>query len=152
MNTLGKTKDTNIDETYRQFIINCHGENDRRKYFSISSFGEDSNVPEDTRALTSESNNKDDKFVIGFLNKVKVDDLDLGEKAIFSTLEDGSEIKSSVIFRNTGAIEITADSNTTITINGDVTLQVTGDINLNADGNVVATATQFSANGNLTVD
>lgn len=129
MNTLGKTKETNTDETYRQFVINCLGDNDRRKYFYVAPFGEDSNVPEDTRGLTSDSNNKDNRFVFGFLNKVKIDDLNLGDKAIFSTSEDGNEIKSQIVFRNTGNIEINKDlgSNASILVKADGTMEFNGD-------------------------
>lgn len=128
MNTLGKTKDTNTEEIYRQFIINCLGENDRRKYFLVTSFGEDFNVPEDTRALISESNNKDIKFVIGFLNKVKIDTLNYGDKVIFSTSEDGTEIESQIVLKNTGDIEINngISGNATVLIKADGTMEFNG--------------------------
>jgi len=143
--TLGKTKDTDISGDFRQFIINCLGENDQRKYFSISTFGSDFNVPLETKALTIDSKNKDDKFVIGFLNLLKIDDLEPGENAIFSTSEDGSEIKSKIVLRNTGDIEIESTK--------DVNITVTGDVNITSDGNVNITATQLDVNsGNLTVD
>lgn len=143
--TLGKTKDTDISGDFRQFIINCLGENDQRKYFSISPFGIDSNVPLETKGLTVDSKNKDDKFVIGFLNLLKIDDLELGEIAIFSTLEDGTEIKSKIVLRNTGDIEIESSK--------DVNVSVTGNVNMTVDGNANITATQLNVNsGNLTVD
>ena len=150
--TLGKTKDTDISGDFRQFIINCLGENDQRKYFSISSFGSDFNVPVDSRGLTIDSKNKDDKFVIGFLNLLKIDDLEPGENAIFSTSEDGTEIKSKIILRNTGDIEIES-TGISLTIDGDANITATGDINLTSDGNVVVDSTQLDVNsGNLTVD
>ena len=145
MNTLGTNKGTNTEGIYRQYVINCLGENDRRKYFSIQPFGEDANVPEEVKALTSNSNNKDNKFVIGYLNALKLDDLEPGEKVIFSTAEDGSEIKAKITFKNTGDVEVEASN--------DVNILVTGDANITADGNVLINATQLNVNdGNLTVD
>jgi len=150
--TLGKTKDTDLTDDFRQFIINCLGENDQRKYFSISTFGSDFNVPLETKALTIDSKNKDDKFVIGFLNLLKIDDLEPGENAIFSTSEDGSEIKSKIVLRNTGDIEIES-TGISLIIDGDADIATTGDVNITADGNATITATQLDVNsGNLTVD
>lgn len=139
MNTLGKTKDTNTEETYRQFIINCLGENDRRKYFLVTSFGEDFNVPEDTRALTSESNNKDDKFVLGFLNKVKIDALNPGDKAIFSTSEDGTTIESQIVLKNTGDIEI----NNGISGNANLLIKADGTMEFNGNADFIAGFTKL---------
>jgi len=145
MNTLGTNKGTNTEGNYRQYVINCLGENDRRKYFSIQPFGEDANVPEEIKALTSDSNNKDNKFVIGYLNALKLDDLEPGEKVIFSTADDGSEIKAKITFKNTGDIEVEATN--------DINITVTGDANISADGDVLINATQLNVNsGNLTVD
>lgn len=145
MNILGTKKDTDISGDFRQFVINCLGENDQRKYFVVSEFGSDHNAPDQMRVLTSGSRNKDDKFALGFLNGLKLDDLAKGEKAIFSTSEDGTEIKAKIVFRNTGDLEIESAK--------DVNLTVTGDVNLTVDGKVNVTATQLNVNsGNLTVD
>lgn len=161
MNTSGHIKETSEDENgFRQFLINCLGDSDQRKYFSITPFGIDFNAPVNTRSLTTDSSNKDVKYNLGVLNTVKIDDLEAGESAIFSTDEAGEEIVSQIVLRNTGSIEVVATAETSITItgnaiisvDGDATIGATGNVNLNADENVVATATQFSANGNLTVD
>ena len=174
MNQSGHIKGTSKDEntSYRQFIINCLGNNDQRKYLSISPFGFDFNAPENTRALTADSRNKDVKYNLGVLNKIRVEDLEAGESVIFSTDEAGEELKSKIVLRNTGDIEINkglggvdiginadgtlnviASGNVSITVDGNTTIETTGDVNLNADGNVIVTSTQLNVNGgNLTVD
>lgn len=113
MNRTGHIKDQTSDDLgNRQFIVNCLGDNDPRKYFSISPFGIDYNAPIDTRALTTDSANKDIKFNIGVLNKIKIEDLEPGESAIFSTTEDGSELKSFVKLRIDGTMEFNGDVDT----------------------------------------
>jgi hypothetical protein len=155
VNNTGHIKDTEDDDNgYRQFIINCYGENDQRKYFSISPFGIDFNSPVDTRTLVSDSKNKDIKFSLGVLNKIKIDDLKPGEMGLFSTDEPGETIMSQIVFRNTGDIEINKgmDANIIIGVDGSIKIVAKADITIESDGNVIVTATQFSANGNLTVD
>lgn len=113
MNKTGHIKDQTSDDLgNRQFIINCVGENDQRKYFSISPFGIDYNAPVDTRALTTDSKNKDFNFNLGVLNKIKVEDLEPGESAIFSTLAGGTELKSFIKFRVDGSMEQNGDVDT----------------------------------------
>lgn len=146
MNTSGHIKDQESDENgNRIFIVSCLGNSDQRKYFSLSPFGIDFNPPEDTRSLTTSSQNNDTKYNLGVLNKIKIEDLAKGESAIFSTNEAGEELKSQIIMRNTGKIEIITTSD--IDINSDA------NINIVAADNVAITATQLDVNGgNLTVD
>ncbi len=130
MNQSGHIKETTQDENtgYRQFIINCLGDNDQRKYFSISPFGFDFNAPENTRALTADSRNKDQKYNLGVLNKIRVEDLNAGEAVIFSTDEAGEGLVSKTVHRNNGDIEINKDmSNGRITIKADGTMEFNGD-------------------------
>lgn len=111
MNQNGHVKGvTEDDNGYRQFIVNCLGNNDQRKYFSISPFGIDFNIPVDTRTLTTDSRNKDESYNLGVLNQVKVEDLEPGECAIFSTNANGAELKSFIKLRNSGVLEINGDS------------------------------------------
>lgn len=125
-NQTGHIKETVID-TYRQFIVNCLGDNDRRKYFSLAPFGIDFNIPENTRSLTVDSRNKDQKFNIGVLNRVYLDDLDVGEVAIFSTDSTGEELKSKTVHRNNGDIEINKGlTNGNILIKADGTIEFNG--------------------------
>lgn len=106
MSQLGHIKEsTEDDNSYRQYIINCLGSNDRQKYFSISSFGDDFNAPENTRVLTIDSKNKDQNYSLGVLNKVKIQDLAKGERALYSTDDAGTELKGFIIFRNDGTME-----------------------------------------------
>lgn len=137
-NTSGHIKDQESDENgNRMFIVSCLGNSDQRKYPSLSPFGIDFNPPENTRSLTTSSQNNDTKYNLGVLNKIKIEDLAKGESAIFSTSEDGKELKSQIIMRNTGKIEIVSKS----------------DIDVTTEGKVNITATQFNVNnGNLTVD
>lgn len=123
----GHIKETLTDDNgFRKFIINCLGLNDNRKYFSLSPFGYDFNTPENTRSLTLDSKNKDVKFSIGVLNKVKVDDLNPGECVIFSTDETGETLVSKTVYRNTGDIEINKDMD-----NGNIIIKVDGTIEFN---------------------
>ena len=106
MNQTGHIKDTEEDENgYRQFVVNCIGANDLRKYFSISPFGYDFNAPQSVRTLTADSRNKDQSFTVGVLNKIRPDDLNPGECAIFSLDETGGEVKSFIKLRNDGTME-----------------------------------------------
>jgi hypothetical protein len=162
---------TSDDNGFRQFIINCFGDKDQRKYYSISPFGMDFNAPAKTRCLVVDSKNKDIKYNVGVLNKLKIEDLKPGECAIFSTDEPGEAIMSTIVLRNTGDIEINKDldngsvligvdgsiqiiakADTSITIDGNATISATGDVILSADGNVNVTATKVDLNGNLTVE
>lgn len=111
MNQNGHVKGvTEDDNGYRQFIVNCLGNNDQRKYFSISPFGIDFNIPEDTRTLTADSRNKDESYNLGVLNQVKVEDLEPGECAIFSTNEGGTALAGFIKFRKNGTMEQNGDS------------------------------------------
>jgi hypothetical protein len=110
MNTLGTVKSVDTSKSFRQFVINCLGESDRRKYYLIAPFGVDSNPPEGAKGLTSDSKNKDDKFVIGFLNALKLDDLAPGEQLIFSTSNNGSEVKAFIKLLNTGVMALNGDA------------------------------------------
>ncbi|MDX5583643.1 MAG: hypothetical protein QNK20_01745 [Aureibaculum sp.] len=118
MNNLGHIKESTEDENkFLQFVVNCLGISDQRKYFSISPFGISFNAPEDTRALTTDSRNADENFVIGVLNSIKPDDLNKGESAIFSTSEDGSTLKSFVKLRNDGTMELNGNADNLVGFN-----------------------------------
>ncbi len=121
---------TQDDNNYRQFIINCYGENDQRKYFSLTPFGIDFVAPENTRSFVSESANKDVQYNLGVLNKIKIDDLAKGESVIFSTDETGEDLKSSITLRNTGNIEVNKNisENATVNINADGTIEFNGNV------------------------
>lgn len=110
-NKSGHIKETIDDKNgYRQFVINCIGINDQRKYFSISPFGIDFNPPANTRALATNSANKDQSYNIGVLNKIKIDDLGPGESAIFSTNESGTELGGFIKLRSDGTTEQNGDT------------------------------------------
>lgn len=129
-NQVGRIKEMTEDEDgVRQFVINCVGISDQRKYFCISPFGIEFNAPVETRGLTTNSKNKDDNFLIGVINKVKPEDLNLGESAIFSTDDVGEAIVSQIVLRNTGDIEINKDleENANILIKADGTMEFNGD-------------------------
>jgi hypothetical protein len=110
MNTLGTIKKVDTEETYRQFVINCLGENDHRKYYMITPFGMDANVPDGYKAFTSDSRNKDDKFVTGFLNPLKLNALNKGDQILFSTTSDGKTMKSFVKLLNDGTLNFNGDA------------------------------------------
>lgn len=108
----GHVKNIHTDEVtgYGQLEINSMGINDRRKYFILAPFGTAYNPPINTRVLTIPSENNDFNFSIGVLNKITSEGLGKGDRAIFSTSEDGSEIKSFIKFRNDGTMEQNGDS------------------------------------------
>jgi hypothetical protein len=110
MNKTGKIKQTDISQDFRQFQVNAIGENDVGKYYMLSVFGEDSNIPENTKALMAGSKNKDVNFIVGVLNKLKTDDLNPGDKIIFSSSEDGSEIKSYIKLLNDGTMHFNGEA------------------------------------------
>ena len=102
--TVGKSKDTAEKDGFRQFVINALGLDDQRKYFSLSGFGDDYNLPNDTRVLTFDSKNKDIKFIAGVLNKNWLNTLNKGERIVFSTSEDGETMESFIRFNNDGTM------------------------------------------------
>lgn len=110
MNKTGKIKKTDTTEDFRQYTVNSLGENDAGKYYMLSIFGEDANIPENTKVLTTGSANKDVKFIAGFLNKLKDDSLNVGDKVIFSTNEDGSQIQSYIKLLNDGTMHFNGDA------------------------------------------
>lgn len=110
MNKTGKIQETDTSKQFRQFTVNSLGENDVGKYYMLSVFGEDSNIPKDTKVLTVGSANKDVKFIVGVSNKLKDDELNPGDKLIFSTNSDGSEIKSYIKLLNDGTIHFNGDA------------------------------------------
>jgi len=110
MNQNGHIKGTTEDDNgFRQFIVNCIGSNDQRKYFSIASFGSDFNAPDNTRVLTTDSRNKDESYTLGVLNDFQITDLKKGESVSFSTNETGTELKGYIKFRNDGTMEQNGD-------------------------------------------
>lgn len=153
MNQTGHILDQYTDDDgFKQFEIKCFGPNDKKKYIIVDTFGSYYVPPINSRALVTDSSNKFKNFCIGVLNKLEIETLNHGDRILFSTDEAGENIVSKIVQRNTGAIEITAGAASTIVVTGNATIQASGDINLTADGKVVVTATQFSANGNFTVD
>lgn len=112
MSQTGHIKDTKIIDKndYRQFVINCIGANDQRNYFNLSPFGFDSIATENTRVLTLDSKNKDVKFCAGVLNKIKIDDLKVGESVLFSTSENGKDLKSYIRLNNDGTMHQNGDA------------------------------------------
>ena len=111
MNKTGHIKDTKIDNNdFRQYVINCIGANDQRNYFSLAPFGFDSIAAENTRTLTLETQNKDVKFSAGVLNKIKINDLKVGESVIFSTSGNGNDLKAYIRLNNDGTMNLNGGS------------------------------------------
>jgi hypothetical protein len=133
-NVKGNSKD---EETgFRQLLLSDFGTN-RQKYYLLEGFGEASLPPLETRTLIINSTNKDISYCIGALNNLDFDSLGHGDKMIFSTSEDGTEIQSQIKLLNTGKMEIITKS----------------DIDITTDAKINIIATQFNVNnGNLTVE
>ena len=180
MNAISKVIESVI-ETVRIYKLLKYGDSDTINSYRIGAFGEDSVTPAEYKALYIKTSNSEEPVCVGFVNTLVLEDLNQGEKALFSTDETGENIVTKIVQRNTGDIEINqglddngfkailaADGTVTIesidqtiTIDGALTINTTGNVEVNSDGdvditaggNATITATQFDVNGgNLTVD
>ena len=131
----------NDDNGYLQFQVKCFGPDDKKKYYVLDGFGSAYMPPINTRALVTGSANKDENFVIGVLNKIDISILSNGESMIFSTNEEGTEIVSQIIHRNTGDIEI----NKNISGNATILIKADGAIELNGNADFLAGFTDLKS-------
>lgn len=86
------------------------GEKDNVNAFQLNSFGEDFNVPKGYDALYMKTSNSSEPVCIGFLNKVVFDDLNPGDKQIFSTNQAGDAIAAYIKLLNDGIIHFNGDT------------------------------------------
>ena len=79
-----------------------------------SSGGDDYNPPKNTECIVSTLNNNDCETVVILYNDRTARISQPGEKRIYSTDENGKEIKTTIHLKNNGDIEIIANNNITI--------------------------------------
>lgn len=99
-----------IEENQRFLKLLKFGENDNINAFQASNFGEDSNIPAEYSAIYLKTSNSEEPICIGVVNKVVLEDLNPGEKQIFSTSEDGAEIASFIKLLNDGTHEFNGNA------------------------------------------
>ena len=120
-------------ETYKDIIHHA------KQY---SSGGDDYSPPKNTECIASTLNNNDCETVVILYNDKTARISQPGEKRIYSTDENGKEIKATIHLKNNGNIEITANNN--ITINAE---------NINATAkNIEATAENININSECNIN
>jgi len=110
MNVVSKVIESIVDGGFRLIKLLKFGSDDNANAFQMSTFGDDFKVPEGYNALFIETSNSSEPVCIGYINKVVFDDLNVGEKQIFSTNEEGSEVAAYIKFLNDGVININGDA------------------------------------------
>jgi len=105
MNAISKTIESLVEKGRRIVKILRYGEKDNLNTFLMTSFGEDCNIPKDYKALYVKTSNSADPVCIGIINKVILDDLNAGDKQIFSTNETGDTIAGFIKLLNDGTME-----------------------------------------------
>ena len=107
-----RTISTVIKNTFR-IIKTKFADNLVNNSEQIGPFGFDSNPPENSIAIISETMSNGKNVVIGYINKNALDSLNVGDSMIFSTDNSGSK-KSKIILRNDGTVELIGNSDNAI--------------------------------------
>ena len=110
MSVIGKKIESIIEAGFRYIKLATFGNSDNSKVFRLNPFGEDSNPPEGYKALLVNTNNSEDPVCVGFINEVVLDDLNSGEKQIFSTNSAGDTIQAFIKLLNDGKIQFNGNA------------------------------------------
>ena len=110
MSVVGKVIESIIDEGLRVIKLLKFGETDNINTFQVSSFGDETNVPEGYDALYIQTSNSSEPVCVGFINKIVFNDLNPGEKQIFSTNAGGDTVQAFVKLLNDGIIHFNGDT------------------------------------------
>ncbi len=88
------------------------GSNDPINTYQASDFGTDFSIPNGWRAIYSDTSNRSEPVIIGFISPIVDNGLNVGDKKLFSTNSAGDTISYHINLRNDGTIEIggTADN------------------------------------------
>ena len=116
----------NIIEGGKRLIkFSKFGENDTAKAYRVNEFGSDSSIPDGYKAIYIETSNSSEPICIGYINEIIIDELNKGDKQIYSTDEEGAEVKSFVKLLNTGDAEINANNKAKIELKEDGSMDLT---------------------------
>lgn len=111
MNSIGHVKGSSKEDKteVRQLVLRDFGTNEQ-KYYLLEGFGQASLPPLDTRTLIIKSSNSNVSCCIGALNNLDFSSLSYGDKVLFSTNEEGTEIKSFINLKSDGTMEFNGDA------------------------------------------
>ena len=99
-----KVFSTELVEAGRRIVkVLRYGKNDVQTPVQSAPFGSDSNPPANIRAVYTDTGNKGDNVIIGYINVNQV--AEIGENRLFSTDEDGNLV-FEIRLRNDGTVEI----------------------------------------------
>jgi hypothetical protein len=107
---IADTNENLIEEDFRAIKIVRFGQVDTQTSFLVSSFGDESLVPVGYKALHMPTGERGNSVIIGYLNPVVLDGLNVGEKRVFSTNEAGDTLSIDIIMRNDGTMEVGGDT------------------------------------------
>jgi hypothetical protein len=160
MNVVTKTIENIIDNGKRLIKLLRYGDVDNINAYRVNHFGEESVIPQGYNAIYMQTSNSSEPVCIGFINKIIIDDLNVGDKQIYSTDEAGEAVMAFVKLMNDGTININANDkakadfneNGTINFNANnaskVDLKESGDIDVTADNTVKFDASTLEFLGN----
>lgn len=95
---------TELTEAGRRIVkVLRYGKSDVQTPVQSAPFGSDSNPPADIRGVYTNTGNKGDNVIIGYINVNQI--AEIGENRLFSTDEDGNLI-FEMRLRNDGTVEI----------------------------------------------
>lgn len=95
-----------IQDGRRRIKLLIRGARDTQEVYESAPFGSDANIPEGYRALYMTTGQKGKAVMIGVINVNQLESLAPGEKSLYSTNEDGSQIQAFITMRNNGQLEV----------------------------------------------
>jgi hypothetical protein len=104
--SIGTILQNTIIEGLRKLKILRFGNDDANNAYQAADFGSDFSPPKDWTAIYAKTANDSEPVVIGFVNQLANEALDVGDKELFSTNEGGSAKSFSVLLKNDRTIEI----------------------------------------------
>lgn len=110
MNIISKVIESIVDSGFRMVKLLRFGSDDNSNAFQISTFGDDFKVPEGYNALYIQTSNSSEPVCLGYINKVVFDNLNSGEKQIFSTNDKGDTLAAYIKLFNDGIIHFNGDA------------------------------------------
>jgi len=108
MNAIGTYISNTIESKFRKFKFRRFGRDDVMTAYVGTQHGEDSVPVPGAKLIHISTTNSNENVIICTVHKAD-DSLNVGEKVIYSTDQDGN-VKAKIYLRNDGTIEITGDN------------------------------------------
>lgn len=110
MISLVKVISSMVKDGHRLVKVLRYGKDDVQEVDEATTFGTDARAPKDWIAVYAETSTKDEPVVIGYLNKKQLSAVAVGDHKIYSTSEDGGDVKFYMWMKNDGTAEIGGDA------------------------------------------